>query len=66
MNLFNSKGLTLAAVGVFSADQAEAGQDGPTIRTIAGATRANQLDPNSTALLVLIPERILHRENADS
>jgi nicotinamidase-related amidase len=53
MNLFNSKGLILAVAGVFSAGQAGAGQGDPTIRTMAGAARANQLDPNSTALLVI-------------
>lgn len=53
MNLFNSKGLILAAVGVLSACQAQAGQYGPTIRTMAGATRVNQLNPSSTALVVI-------------
>lgn len=53
MNLFNSKGLILAVAGVFSAGQTEAGQSDPTIRTMAGAARADQLDPNSTALIVI-------------
>lgn len=53
MNLFNSKGLILAAVGVLSACQAQTGQDSHTIRTMAGAARADQLDPNSTALIVI-------------
>ena len=53
MNLFNSKGLILAAVGVLSAGQAQAAEYGPTIRTMAGAARVNQLDPGSTALVVI-------------
>lgn len=53
MNLFNSKGLILAAVGVLSAGQAQAAEYGPTIRTMAGAARVNQLDPSSTALVVI-------------